>query len=151
MSMQLGEKAELTIAGEHAYGAVGSPPTIPANATLIFTVELIEVNDRRPTRWMMSDGELIQVALRLKDDGNAKFKLSKLKEAEGHYKDGLSHLETVKNDNKDLRDLKITLLQNISVVTNKTGDYKETIRNCTKALKIDEKAVKALFLRSVAY
>ena len=55
MSMQLGEKAELTIDGEHAYGAVGSPPTIPPNATLIFTVELIQINDRRPTRWMMSD------------------------------------------------------------------------------------------------
>lgn len=91
------------------------------------------------------------MALRLKDDGNAKFKANKLKEAEGHYKDGLSHLETVKNDNKDLRDLKVTLLQNISAVTNKTGDYKETIRNCTKALKIDEKALKALFHRSVAY
>jgi FKBP-type peptidyl-prolyl cis-trans isomerase len=41
MSMRLGEKAELTIAPEHAYGAMGSPPTIPANATLIFTVELL--------------------------------------------------------------------------------------------------------------
>ena len=41
MSMTLGEKAELTIAPEHAYGMMGSPPTIPGNATLIFTVELI--------------------------------------------------------------------------------------------------------------
>jgi len=39
----------------------------------------------------------------------------------------------------------------MSVVTNKTGDFKETIRNCSKALKIDEKAVKALFHRSVAH
>ena len=41
MSMTLGEKAELTIAPEHAYGMMGSPPTIPGNAALIFTVELI--------------------------------------------------------------------------------------------------------------
>ena len=47
--------------------------------------------------------------------------------------------------------MKVTLLQNMSVVTNKTGDFKETIRNCSKALKIDEKAVKALFHRSVAH
>ena len=100
---------------------------------------------------MMSDPELIQVALRLREDGNAKFRLGEFKAAEGHYKDAAAHLETVKNDNKDLRDLKVTLLQNISVVTNKTGDFKETIRCCSKALKIDEKAIKALFLRSVAH
>jgi hypothetical protein len=59
---------------------------------------------------MMSDPELIQVALRLREDGNAKFRLGEFKAAEGHYKDAAAHLETVKNDNKDLRDLKITLL-----------------------------------------
>lgn len=110
MSMTLGEKAELTISPELAYGVMGSPPSIPGNATLIFTVELIQINNRRPTRWMMSDIELIQVAVRLKDDGNAKFRLGKFKEAEGHYKDATSHLETVKNDNKDLKELKVVLL-----------------------------------------
>jgi FK506-binding protein 4/5 len=42
MSMHLGEKAELTCSPDYAYGAEGSPPKIPANATLIFTVELVE-------------------------------------------------------------------------------------------------------------
>jgi hypothetical protein len=39
----------------------------------------------------------------------------------------------------------------MSICTNNTGDFKETIMNCTKALYIDDKAVKALFLRSVAF
>lgn len=107
MSMTLGEKAELTIAPDLAYGALGSPPSIPGNSTLIFTVELIQIANRRPTRWMMSDPELIQMAIRLKEDGNAKFRLGELKAAEGFYKDGTSHLDTVKNDNKELRDLKV--------------------------------------------
>lgn len=143
--MKLGEKAELTIAPEFAYGAMGSPPLIPGNATLIFTVELIQVNNRRPTRWMMSDQELILVAVRLKDDGNAKFRLGKFKEAEGHYKDGSAHLDTVKNDNQSLKELKVQLLQNTAVVCNKSGDFKEAIRCCTKALALDSKAFKALF------
>lgn len=37
------------------------------------------------------------------------------------------------------------------MVSNKTGDYKETIRHCTRALEIDPKAMKALSLRSTAY
>ena len=40
-SMKKGEKAVFTIAPEYAYGAAGSPPTIPANATLKFEVELL--------------------------------------------------------------------------------------------------------------
>ena len=59
MSMKLSEKAELTITSEYGYGPVGNPPTIPGGATLIFDVELIQINDRRPTRHMMSDAELV--------------------------------------------------------------------------------------------
>ena len=57
----------------------------------------------------MSDDELIKVALRLKDDGNIKFKERKFKEAEGLYRDGISHLDTVKVSNEDLNKLKIVL------------------------------------------
>ena len=83
MSMKLGEKAELTLKPDYAYGAMGSPPTIPADATLVFDVELIQIADRRPTRWMMSDPELIQTAQHLKDQGNIKFREKALKIAEG--------------------------------------------------------------------
>jgi hypothetical protein len=50
----------------------------------------------------MSDPELIQVALRMKEDGNLKFKEKKFKEAEGYYRDGIAHLDTVKNQNDEL-------------------------------------------------
>lgn len=39
----------------------------------------------------------------------------------------------------------------MSVVTNNLGQFKETIQNCTKAIQIDEKSVKAYYLRAIAH
>ncbi|KAK7036030.1 Peptidylprolyl isomerase [Favolaschia claudopus] len=39
-----GAKARLTITPDYGYGARGFPPVIPANSTLIFEVELIDIN-----------------------------------------------------------------------------------------------------------
>ncbi len=41
--MNEGSVYQFTIPGELAYGSRGSPPKIPANATLVFLIELIEV------------------------------------------------------------------------------------------------------------
>jgi FKBP-type peptidyl-prolyl cis-trans isomerase len=42
--MKVGEKIRLTIPPALAYGVTGVPGTIPANATLIFEVELLAIN-----------------------------------------------------------------------------------------------------------
>jgi FKBP-type peptidyl-prolyl cis-trans isomerase (trigger factor) len=108
MAMKLGEKADLVIKSKYGYGDMGSPPKIPGGATLIFTVELIQIGDRKPTRWQMSDEEMIQTALRQKEDGNLKFKAKKMKEAEGHYREAIMNLDHVKVMNDELNKLKIT-------------------------------------------
>ena len=41
-TMKPGERAVFTIGPEYAYGEKGHPPKIPPNATLIFTIELVQ-------------------------------------------------------------------------------------------------------------
>jgi FKBP-type peptidyl-prolyl cis-trans isomerase FkpA len=42
-AMKVGGKAQLTCPANLAYGASGSPPTIPPQSTLVFDVELLEI------------------------------------------------------------------------------------------------------------
>ncbi|KAI0562986.1 TPR repeat containing protein [Gracilaria domingensis] len=46
-TMAKGEKAKVTLKPEYAYGENGSPPKIPANATLMFEMELLSWTSRR--------------------------------------------------------------------------------------------------------
>ena len=56
----------------------------------------------------------------------------------------------MKNRTAELDKLTVTILQNMSVCTNNTEDWRDTITNTTRAIEIDPNAKKAFYLRSVA-
>ena len=71
---------------------------------------MIQVSDKRPTRCMMSDMELIQAATKLKNFGKVMYNAKQIKQAVRHYVDAIAYADTVKNDSKELKDLKVKIL-----------------------------------------
>ena len=105
MSMKLHEKAELVIKPEYGYGNKCSPPPIPDGSTLTYTIELLGVNERRPTRWMMSDDEMLLATEKRKSQGNELFKAKKFDEAETKYREALGFIYTCQSFNQEQHDL----------------------------------------------
>lgn len=131
LTMKLSEKCELIVAPKYAYGAFGSPPHVPADSTLVFLVELIQIGDRKPFDFKKKEEKnvqkpkknekvLIENAMKLKDLGNAKFKEGSLHEAENFYRDGVDHMSHVKKtQDEETTKLRLALLQNLSNMLNK--------------------------------
>ena len=72
--MKLGEKADLIIKSQYGYGDTGSPPKIPGKATLIFSVELVQIDETKAAKFRKSVEEILKEAQEMKDAGNANFK-----------------------------------------------------------------------------
>jgi peptidylprolyl isomerase len=149
-TMKKGELAVLTCRADYAYGESGSPPSIPANSTLKFEVELLDWDDPEPE----TIPEKLKVANKKKDIGNEYFKGGKITEATEQYSTALEyfkHAYPSEEEKQDVNAIKLTLHLNLAACQLKTKDYSDAVLNCCKALDIDTKNVKALFRRGQAY
>lgn len=85
--MKVGEKAILRCRSDYAYGKTGSPPVIPADATLDFDVELLGFGAKKKERWEMSPEEILISASKLKDEGTSLFKEKMFEDALSLYEE----------------------------------------------------------------
>ena len=96
--MKVGEKSILRCRSEYAYGRTGSPPIIPADATLDFDVELLGFGPKKKERWEMSPEEILSDSIMLKDRGTSAFKEKMFEEALSLYEEAVELLSQ-KDDN----------------------------------------------------
>jgi peptidylprolyl isomerase len=148
-SMKRGEKALLTCSAPYAYGEGGSPPKIPANATLNFEVELLNFFDKEKTKWDFSTEERLQKAAEFRAAGNEHFKKGEFEQAKKQYESAVDYVEGESGEKED--EIKTACQLNLAAVYTKLKNYSKAAESATEVLKNNPTHVKALFRRGVAY
>lgn len=160
-SMKVGEKAILKCKPDYAYGASGSPPKIPANATLEFEVELLGFHEKRKEKWQMSTEERLVLARQFKAEGTAFFQQQPQPDytrAVAKYEEAAEYAvgEGITGDDipeGDERNLFVSCWSNIAMCHIKRSDWVPAIHATNQVLDISterETNIKALYRRGLA-
>eukprot|EP00218_Dolichomastix_sp_CCMP3274_P005528 CAMPEP_0170159242 /NCGR_PEP_ID=MMETSP0033_2-20121228/70240_1 /TAXON_ID=195969 /ORGANISM="Dolichomastix tenuilepis, Strain CCMP3274" /LENGTH=550 /DNA_ID=CAMNT_0010396715 /DNA_START=15 /DNA_END=1667 /DNA_ORIENTATION=+ len=157
MTMNKGEKAEITIAPEFGFGSDADVSrdlgVVSKGSTLVYTVELVEL-EKAKEAYSMEDAEKLDAAEAKKTDGNDLYKAGELARAKKKYDKALKFIEydTQLGDEhkKRCKAIKLSVFSNLAAVGLKLKEYKEVIDSCNKALELDGGNVKVLFRRAQA-
>jgi peptidylprolyl isomerase len=144
--MKIGEKAILRCRSDYAYGPRGSPPKIPADATLDFDVELIASAPKEKEISEMTDAEKSEKAAQFKASGTEFFKTKQWGAALRDYEQAIAYSENT--DSLDA--IWLACSNNAALVCTKLPDYANAITFCNLILLKDPDNVKALYRRGLS-
>ncbi|CAN0042842.1 unnamed protein product [Ectocarpus sp. 6 AP-2014] len=157
-SMTIGEKAILKCRADYAYG--DSPPgsgVIKPGDTLLFDVELLGFHEKPKEKWEMSAAELMEEALKIKEEGTAFFKEKRFFEATERYVAAADTASAVpeKTDPGGEEEaaavaLELSCFLNAAQACLNGKEWGDAIAHATSALGKDPDNVKALYRRGVA-
>ncbi|KAM4713108.1 inactive peptidyl-prolyl cis-trans isomerase FKBP6 [Anableps anableps] len=165
LTMKKGEFSRFLLHPQYAYGEMGCPPFIPAAATVLYEVHILDYLDSGQVDEFiaMSSEEqnsvplstLVEVINTLRSFGNRCFNQSRYDHAKDRYKQATTLLR-----NRDLRNeldrenIKVALLPlylNLSLTELRLENPQKALRYGKKALEIDSANTKALFRCGQAY
>jgi peptidylprolyl isomerase len=174
-TMKRGEKAILRAKPHYAYGESGSPPVIPANATLNFEVELFSWKEKVKDPEEMTAEERSEFATKQKELGTEAFKAQSWDAAAAAYAEGARYItfgqrqrssccgptktcqdhgdgmdEDVPALGDEDKKLALALLTNCAMARLKSNEPELAVSTCDKALEFDPENVKAIFRRGKA-
>lgn len=156
-SMKIGEKALLKCKPEYAYGASGSPPKIPANATLEFEVELLGFQEKPKEKWQMTTTERLEYAQKLKTQGTELFSQQQYTAAILKYEEAANFAVGEGISGNDVpteeQPMYVSCWSNAAMCHMKEQQWSEAVQACNQVLEIDAQQttnVKALYRRGLA-
>ncbi|CAG8605964.1 6216_t:CDS:10, partial [Ambispora leptoticha] len=162
-TMLVGEKSEILLTSEHAYGKVGCLPFIPPNADLKYEVEVLRFTEQPIKRKLLK-------LTRLKEEGNEYFKKSDSKRARDYYQKALRIIEDEATEyeqdpstsdaavtetagskiskriiNKEFQELFVILNSNTAACFLAERDFVDAKKHCKEVLEQDPNNIKALY------
>jgi len=154
MSMVPKEKAKFDIKPQWAYGSEGcEAKKIPADATLHYELELLEMDKEKET-WNMSTAEKIEFAKTKKEQGNVFFKEGRHAIAFKRYEAGANAIKHSKDweeaEQAEANNLNVVLNLNMAMVKTKQEEWKEVVKYADEAINLQPSNLKAHFRRGVA-
>ena len=158
-SMKKGEKARFKISSAYAYGANGFPPDIPPDTNLVYDIELIEwksmrnMKDKFMEKTSQSYEQLVEGAEKEKEAGNELFKEEEYHAAIERYQEAIQCARFVYEPKLryTTRPILLACELNIAYCHLKLKNWREAIKNCDEALKMDAHEPKAYYRKAVAY
>ncbi|RWS25228.1 inactive peptidyl-prolyl cis-trans isomerase FKBP6-like protein, partial [Leptotrombidium deliense] len=164
ITMRQFERAEFLVRPEMGYGSIGCPPRIPANATILYKVEILKIfsegslaNYEAMTleeRQRLTPEQILKVCDEERNSGNSYYNAKKFKEAAFRYRKAIQVLEPFVYNNQlkseDVIGVLLKLYSNAANVYNKIEKPKVAINFCDRVLKLDPNNVKAFYHKAVA-
>ncbi|XP_065831205.1 inactive peptidyl-prolyl cis-trans isomerase FKBP6-like [Oscarella lobularis] len=165
-TMRKSEVSQFLIHPEWAFGAMGCPPRVPGNATLLFEIELVSFSSTVTAEeidetfaedaWRSSSiAHLVKVSMSERQAGNEFFSQGQYQLAMTRYEKCIGFLEKAsmkdEAEEKMWREELIKLYLNVAVCCIRKRIGPKAITYCNKVRDLDRRNAKAYFCQGQAY
>lgn len=159
LTMRKGEKARFKISSAYAYGANGNPPLIPPETNLVFDIELVDWKslknrkDKFMEKTTQTYEELVAGAEKEKKVGNELFEAGDYVDAIERYNEALQYARFVYEPRlrHATRPLMLACELNKAFCYLKLKNWRECIKCCDEAIKMNAHESKAYYRKAVAF
>ncbi|KAG7508799.1 hypothetical protein JOB18_024773 [Solea senegalensis] len=164
-TMKKGEFCRFLFQPRYAFGEMGCPPLIPAAATVLYEVQLLDFFDSGQVDEFLTLSpeeqntvplsRFLDVVGTLRSLGNRCFKQSRYYNAKDRYKQAMTLMESRASqsqaEKESIKTALLPLYLNLSLTELRLDSPQKALKYGNKALKIDSNNTKALFRCGQAY